>query len=37
MTATKCRWLWFLGIYVGSLTAYAAGAALVRVLVKWAF
>lgn len=37
MTATKRRWLWFLGIYIASLSVYAASTLLVRTLVKFAF
>lgn len=37
MTATKRRWLWFLGIYIVSLSVYAASALLVRTLVRLAF
>ncbi len=37
MTATTRRRLWFLGIYILSLTLYAAGTLVVRTLVKLAF
>lgn len=37
MTLMKRRWVWFVGIYIASLAAYATCVFLVRALAQFAF